>query len=227
MASRVLDCPLCAEFHAPTIQLMIPHIRLVHSNQPGFRVTCGLDGCQRTFQNMKTYTNHLYQFHMISRAITMPTQIPSSNEKEGESGSTSKDEYQSPEDTLESLSTCESGLSRNTLKEELQSYTASWILKTREVYKLTQSSMNSTIQDVTSLIQYLQEKAHLAVEEALNKAGVNAAEIADLQAVFDPEGPFGRPFEGLESAYQQIKYYREHFGLVVSDNGSNLFTDML
>ncbi len=218
MATEVLSCPLCAEFHAPTIQLLIPHIRLVHSNQPGFCVTCGLDGCQRTFRNMKTFTNHMYQFHMISRTVAIPHQLPSSMDREGESESLDEDGYESPEENalLEPPSTSESDLLPNTLEKELQSYAATWILKTREVYKLTQSAVNNIIQDVTALAQFLQDKARIAVEEALKNAGVASSQIPDLQTVFNPEGPFGRPFRGLESTYQQTKYCREHFGLVVS-----------
>ncbi len=217
MATEILSCPLCVEFHAPTIQLLIPHIRLVHSNQPGFCVTCGLDGCQRTFRNMKTFTNHMYQFHMISRAVAIPHQVPSSMEREGESKSLDEDGYESPEDNavLESPSTRDSDLP-NTFEKELQSYAATWILKTREVYKLTQSAVNNIIQDVTALAQFLQDKARSAVEEVLSNAGVASSQIPDLQTVFNPDGPFGRPFRGLESTYQQTKYYREHFGLVVS-----------
>ena len=74
MTSPVYNCPLYSEFQSPSYSLLLLHIRMVHSNKPGFSITCSLDGCQRTFINMKTYTNHVYGYHLISQ--TPPTLIP-------------------------------------------------------------------------------------------------------------------------------------------------------
>ena len=152
MATEIYNCPLCAEFHAPTIQLLLPHIRLVHSTQAGFCITCGLHGCQRTFRNMKTFTNHIYQFHMISRTFTMPSQLLPNTNREYERESSDEDEDMSLDDNYIQPSTSEPNLQSTVLQEEVLSYAAKWILKTREGYKLTQSALENIIQDITSLI---------------------------------------------------------------------------
>ena len=218
MATEIYNCPLCAEFHAPTIQLLLPHIRLVHSTQAGFCITCGLHGCQRTFRNMKTFTNHIYQFHMISRTFTMPSQLLPNTKGDYERESSDEDEDMNLDDNYIQPSTSEPNLQSTVLQEEVLSYAAKWILKTREGYKLTQSALENIIQDITSLIQFLLHKTYIAVEEALKNAHISSCQIPDLATVFNPDGLFGRPFQGLESAYQQMKYCREHLGLVVSQS---------
>ena len=199
MATEIYNCPLCAEFRAPTVQLLLPHIRLVHSTQAGFCITCGLHGCQRTFRNMKIFTNHIYQFHMISRTFTMPSQLLLNTEGEDERESTDEDEDTNLDDNYIQPSTSESNLPPIALKEEVFSYAAKWILKTREGYKLTQSALENIIQDVTSLTQYLLHKTYIAVEEALKNASISSCQIPDLETVFNPDGLFGRPFQGLIS----------------------------
>ena len=55
-------CPLCV-FQAPTIQLVLQHMRSVHSSDPNFLVTCGLNGCPRTFRNFSSFYQHIYRNH--------------------------------------------------------------------------------------------------------------------------------------------------------------------
>ena len=41
-------------------------------------------------------------------------------------------------------------------------------------------------------------------------------EVPGLDVIFNPESPFVNPFQGLETFHLQTKYYKDHFGLVVS-----------
>ena len=136
MVSEVVSCPLCAEFQAPTIQLPLPHIRLVHSSQPGFCITCGLHGCQRTFRNMKTFTNHIYQFHLISRVAAISSQsTDSDNDSDDDEVESEYDSLQ--ENLLHVHAADQSDHPTDTLQKEVTSFAATWILKIREAYKLT------------------------------------------------------------------------------------------
>lgn len=45
----------------------------------------------------------------------------------------------------------------------------------------------------------------------------NKEEVAiELKKMLDPDGIFGHPFHGLRTHYQQVKYYKKFFGLIVS-----------
>ena len=41
----------------------LKHLRLFHVHQPGFMVQCRVDGCPRTFTNLRTFENHLSSVH--------------------------------------------------------------------------------------------------------------------------------------------------------------------
>jgi len=41
----------------------VQHIQLFHAHQANFRVTCGINGCQRTYTNFGTFSQHVYAMH--------------------------------------------------------------------------------------------------------------------------------------------------------------------
>ena len=45
------------------MSFLLRHLAVVHSTQPGFFFSCGLNGCHRTFRNITTYRHHVYARH--------------------------------------------------------------------------------------------------------------------------------------------------------------------
>ncbi len=58
-----MQCPLCHDFSAPTLQLLLQHIGRVHSNSANFRLTCGVNQCQCVYTNFRRYKEHLKKKH--------------------------------------------------------------------------------------------------------------------------------------------------------------------
>ena len=56
------QCPLCA-FEARSIPLVLSHLRVVHSSDPHFIVTCGLSGCATTSKSFIALYSHIYRHH--------------------------------------------------------------------------------------------------------------------------------------------------------------------
>ena len=56
----------------------------------------------------------------------------------------------------------------------------------------------------------------MAVKAALTEVGQDANNIPQLHLIFDPNGNFGRPFRGVETSYQLLKYCKDNLGFVVS-----------
>ena len=64
MAVRMIKCPLCSpSFPQFSIGEYTKHLRLFHSSAPDFKITCGLNGCQRAYTNIGMFKNHLYGIH--------------------------------------------------------------------------------------------------------------------------------------------------------------------
>ena len=63
-------CPMCGDVRVASISQLVAHIRLTHSDDPGFCIQCNLQGCKRTFKKFTVYRNHVYSYHDISSSDT-------------------------------------------------------------------------------------------------------------------------------------------------------------
>lgn len=62
-AAKAYVCPMCV-FEAPSVSLLLSHLRLVHSNDPGFLVRCGIEsGCSYTARIFSALYSYVYQRH--------------------------------------------------------------------------------------------------------------------------------------------------------------------
>ena len=90
---------------------------------------------------------------------------------------------------------------------------ARFIMKAKEVNKISQSSLNVLLQDVTTMLEQKISKLETDVCRALATRGIEMD--AELQPLFrKPE--LVQPFQGIDTEYLQRKSFREAFRLVVS-----------
>lgn len=61
-------CPMCPSY-APTLALILNHLRLVHKNDPRFCVQCGVGGCTYTARKFDSLYSHIYRTHPDCGAI--------------------------------------------------------------------------------------------------------------------------------------------------------------
>ena len=196
-ARHLKPCQLC-EFTSPNLTYLLKHTRHVHSHQPGFQVTCGLSGCQRTFRNFSVYRNHVYEFHGELEPIITHLASPILDEPEHMDDS---------EDIL--VNQCLSGHQR-------KRRAATWILKVQEQHKLPQSTMEEILRDVTGLFQDTLSDLQQQVCTRISAAGIDLNQVPGLAELFQDQSEFATPFMGLETQYLQLKFYKENFNFVVS-----------
>lgn len=219
----VFNCPLCPDFRATKFQLLLPHLRLVHSTRPGFSVTCNIEGCSRTFTNIKTYTNHLYGDH-----LSLPKTADEVSGSDFCQGLSRGDDAANDisdgihDDSSESNNNHENVPAQMTLddhiksfKSEILSITACWVLQIKECYKLTQSTTEEIIQKVTDLNQFILSKILLATSIALQDVGININDIPRLLDIFSPTGCFSRPFQGVETSHRLLQHCKKNLHFVV------------
>ena len=65
MAQKLLALKLClmCTFDAAHMQNVMTHLRAVHSSDPNFVVTCGLNGCSTTSRSFSVLYSHVYRHH--------------------------------------------------------------------------------------------------------------------------------------------------------------------
>ena len=61
-----ITCPLCPGLKFSSVKFFLKHLRLTHSDMPNFHIQCNLQGCKRTFRNLKYYQNHIFAHHDTS-----------------------------------------------------------------------------------------------------------------------------------------------------------------
>ena len=76
MATNSEHCPLCESFAAPSMKGVVRHIGLVHSHEFGFRVTCGVGGCTRSYTKFSSYKKHMYIKHRDTLGVSTRQRSP-------------------------------------------------------------------------------------------------------------------------------------------------------
>lgn len=72
------------------------------------------------------------------------------------------------------------------------------------------------INGVTSLCQGRLDALYTEVKKVLVAAEIPPESIPGLAALFDSNSSFGRPFLNMETAWQQLTFYKSHFRFIVS-----------
>jgi hypothetical protein len=192
------NCPLCSWFAAPTLKGVVRHIGNCHAYDGGFHVTCGIGGCVRTYLNFHSYKNHLYKKHREIIMSDLPPQIPTL-----ESPSLLPPELDDP--VFSPL------VSRQQQPLLEKNESALFILKAREVYKMSQSALDSLLSDVSTMVDSKIGKMQASVSAVLDSKGITIDE--ELKSSFQPQS--GELFQGLRTRYLQEAYFKDHFKHVV------------
>ncbi len=62
-----MDCPMCTDYSVPSFNLLLNHIGLVHANNYGFKITCGVDFCEATYTSFRRFKEHLKKKHNLPK----------------------------------------------------------------------------------------------------------------------------------------------------------------
>lgn len=134
---------MCGYHDSTNLPELMRHIRLVHADDPNFKINCTLQGCCRTFTNFLTFRNHTYAFHGTSSGglFSETTAIPVSQPPDDEP--TNDDEPDLPPMHYDEA----------VIMDEMIHAAAVWTLKIRDGYGLPQATTECIIKDVDSLYQ--------------------------------------------------------------------------
>lgn len=92
--------------------------------------------------------------------------------------------------------------------------TALFILKALEVHKVSQSSMNHLLGDISEYLDMVKGRLLHRVAAALKDKGIA---MEDVLATLSNSPDVADPFSGLRSEYSQTQYFIRHFNLVVNN----------
>lgn len=119
-------CPMCADFWAPSFQLLQVHLFRVHA--ANFDLNC----CDRRFKSAPAYRKHIQRYHRNATLSSSSSRSPALDSIEDENTNDDADDGYS-------------------VVHNDKANTAKWILKLKEKNKLTQSCVDGVLQDITEL----------------------------------------------------------------------------
>ena len=213
-AVSVHCCPIC-DFTTSTLAQWFSHLRAAHSSDPSFHVTCGIDGCQRTYVKFSSLNTHVYRHHRermceVSQGLsTFDSGAPSTQSDSNALGPFLANCFDSSGDSTE-LSTL----------SDIKKSSAHFLLELREGRGLSQVAIDSVVVGCERILD-----ASLAdlKRDMLSRVGAADRAECDCLNASDIEDAFRQhlhPFEGLRNKYQQEKFYVEEFHMIVSHNES-------
>ena len=226
-------CWLCHKFASNSFKAVIRHIRAVHSFDPSFEIVCGINGCPRTYTKFNSYKKHLTRKHLdvydprMSRISSTCRTVDSSH-----SGAP----HEADHDDLTRLpqQECASGPHIDSIVDNIEESSESsnemsfanseklaalFLLKMKEVYKLSQSSVDCLTTDMSEMLQKHDHSLKLKVKDLLSSSGIKVENYPQIvQFLSHQDEELADPFKGLQSKFLQEKYFHENLALIVSAN---------
>ena len=202
MESR-FNCSICHSFASLDYASVVRHIGSVHAWEPRFKVTCGIDGCIRTYTSYRRYRAHIVNKHSehISdeRVNTEETFLDHETHSIEEMDSVCFD------DPVTEISAERPKLYNKAL----------FLLKLKEERRLSQLAVNGLIGDISTLLEEEISSLKKDVIKCMHEEHASTELISKIHKQFSDKIT-APPFEGLQTAYLQKKYFTENFHLVVS-----------
>ena len=193
---------------------LVKHAFEAHSFEVNFVHPCGIGGCPHSFttgSTFKTFKSHVYRKHsggLEELNAEQEAGVQTESDSEDLTGDVIRMDLGDPENCDEGQDLDESTQIQHGSK--LNETAARFLLSLKEKYRLTQSAVNFTVAAVDEMMRLKCEQLHRSVEDTL--ATADGGCIPDISCCFVADSPF----KGLETEYLQMKYYKEHFNLVVS-----------
>ena len=220
-----MECSLCAT-RLPSLASYISHLRLVHATDRSFNIMCGINNCSNTFKSFGGFNSHVYRHHRDALGLMKPVQQDELSDLGN--GNTANDSYSYITDPLSSHGDYDySGACFHSdslpeqqpmvydmwhllgISQEQQKKTAaSFLLKLREVCRVSEKSIGDIIDGTTHLFNQAFMVSKAEISDMLSCSGVDTSSMQSIQ--------LSNPFTELETIYKQDKFLKEGFNYLVS-----------
>ena len=134
-------CCVCHKFGAPRFEPVLRHIGSMHSWDPGFQLTCGVNGCPKVYTSYRCFHKHILSDHfdLVADVPHFVEDLEDTNETEY------VDDHLADEADTETLSgQCRV---RNSQLLVPTRSAALFLLKAKEQYKIPQSALDGLVND--------------------------------------------------------------------------------
>ena len=214
----ISNCNYCS-FCSDDNLTFVKHIFQAHSSESSFHYVCGITNCSHTFKADTTYATFLthcnrkhsnWREALSKQVITESRSQPgdSFQPESGDNPEADDDDAQETMDLGELVNHPLSNESVTTSDEDIELAAARFLLTLKEKYRLTQASLNFALESVDDIIKITSQRIQHSVYKELDDSGLSLT-FSCFQMC--------NPFSNLRTEYQQTKFYKDNFGLIVRD----------
>ena len=218
MEVEAVSCQLC-NLLSPDLRSYISHLRQIHSKQPNFSLTCGIQECSLEFKTFSAFNSHVYRVHRDSLHLdTSSSDCMTASDQHLSQGPTCSTEFDYPAYILENQHAPEEiqydvwhllGVDQ----QQQQREAAKFLLKLKEVCNVSERTVAEVVTGYRHLFAHSLRVIKATVKDSLGTAGVSMSDVEGLEEAFIDVPDV---FEGLQTTYLQEKYFRDNFHLQVS-----------
>lgn len=180
----------------------------VHRCEANFHITCGIDGCVRTYHNYYSFRKHLLRSH--------PGDTSASGDSTDASNMGTSASGDNTDSIVDHMLIDESENYLATTEPELDSFRTSalFLIKAQEIHKVSQTALDDIIAELTFICSRELTVLQSKVFKCLSIGGVDPYKINGLKEIFN-KCYLHNPFHGLTSDHLRGRYIEEHLGFVV------------
>lgn len=220
-------CPLCNNFGGNSYSAVLRHIGEIHRHDPSLHIECGIEQCPQTYKNFESFRSHVYRKHRdVLHLVESRSQTDGSESRDRSREQAleqdihvsmmdaADDHTLSPPPTTNTIATTNNNIVVTDL-DKRENIAARFILKTREEYRIPQSTVDNILKDVGEMISAgIDGVKNEFLKRIEGRANLDEAKSLMLESI-DSISP---PFEKLNTQYKQTAYYKEHLDYVVMFN---------
>ena len=213
-------CRHCS-FQTMERMVILQHLFQAHANEQNFDYLCGISNCCCNFKPGSTYSGFLT--HCKRKHPGWRSYLAECTVHDDDDGSHSPSDSDGSGDTNHDTMDIEEGAAMEVIatdshEEDIHDVDinvigAHFLLNLKERHKLTQVAIDYILDAVSDLNEIITNKHKQIALRKLKELGYDTDVTSTLlNECFVPTNPFLH----LRTEYEQTKFYKEHFGLIVS-----------
>ncbi len=207
------QCQYCAYIGNSLLQ-RLDHCKFVHSNKPGFEITCQVDGCPKKYQNVKSLYYHIKSKHAFAaQTLFQRNRVPTGRLDVLQVPDDCETEHCVPPSNDENNSLDTEGGPLPLVQHNYFQEHGMFLLSMKEFNKVPQSACNKIADQMQSTVELSNENLGDRIQKILQEKGCVTAEDISL-AVAEQNACAADACEGLNSGYKLDKFAKSRLNVV-------------
>ena len=214
MSLGIFKCPICCA-QKISIAKYLTHIEFVHQCQANFSVSCGLNGCPRTYCSVKYLRQHMrlkhaeiYKGHVPRANNAAQAIIDTAIFNELAEGDVEIEECD------EAIKLVQKPMNINDFLVGLQKHFALFVLGTGEQHGVPSVVQHKIAEEVRSLFNYFTSNYNNFLISHLEELGIDVEADDDLRKLFETQTFFDKALSSVTSHAKILAYCKSHLAFI-------------